>query len=473
MAATTSMTKAEPLIEPAMPFDRLRLASALASVQGSAVLESGPGYRELGRYGLYTALPRATFEVRDGKWSLTDDWPLTRPAPDTSPFEALRFLLNQTKRRHDSQNTPIFQGGWVGFWGYDLAPLLEQLPRRWPRQGNVPDLSLAYYDTFAIHDSWREKLELYAVDSFGESESYRLSRRDELRQLLDQPLGHDEGQALIAGEIQTEFTPDEYCNAVARVIEYLKAGDIFQANLSQAFSGKFTGDVGTLFQRTMSRCPVPFGAYLRGDGWSIASASPERFLRALPDGRVETRPIKGTRPRGRDPIHDLLLREELGDSEKDAAELTMIVDLERNDLGRVCEFNSVRVTAHREIESFSSVHHAVSVVEGRLRPEKDLVDLLMATFPGGSITGAPKIRAMQIIDELERGRRGLYTGAIGYISDHGRMDMNIAIRTMVVDGDTVSYRVGGGIVVDSDPLSEYRETLAKGRQMRSILLGEE
>jgi para-aminobenzoate synthetase component 1 len=158
---------------------------------------------------------------------------------------------------------------------------------------------------------------------------------------------------------------------------------------------------------------------------------------------------------------------------KDAAELTMIVDLERNDLGRVCQYGSIRVAEHRAIESYVNVHHAVSTVEGRLAPGKDLVDLIAATFPGGSITGAPKIRAMQIIDELERGRRGVYTGAIGYISRHGRMDLNVAIRTLVVEGDRVSYRVGGGIVIESDPLAEYRETLDKGRRLRAVLMGED
>lgn len=466
------MTTGDPTVDrPTMSLPVV-CAASLSRVPGSAILLSGSGYGPIGRYSIYAALPRVRFEVMEGKWSLQGEWPFERPHESASPFDALRMLIQQTGRPDDESGT-IFQGGWIGYFGYDLAPLLEQLPRRSNRIGIMPDLSLAYYDTFALHDSAANRITWHSVDRFGDSPARQASRIHELKSMMDAGTMLDDSSALIQGELQSEFTEDEFRQAVARVIEYLRAGDIFQANVSQEFHGKLVEPVERLFARTMTRCPVPFGAYLRGDRWSVISASPERFLLLTPDGRVETRPIKGTRPRGRDPIHDLLLREELAHSEKDAAELTMIVDLERNDLGRVCDFHTVRVTSHRGIESFSSVHHAVSVVEGKLRPQMDAIDLLMGTFPGGSITGAPKIRAMQIIDEIERGRRGVYTGAIGYISDHGRMDLNIAIRTMIVDESRVSYRVGGGIVVDSDPLAEYRETLAKGRQMRSILLGED
>jgi len=466
------MTKASLSVEVTTADAPKGWGASLSRSPDSAVLLSGEGYGSLGRYSLFAAMPRVRFEVREGRWSLQGAWPFERPGESTSPFEALRILLRQTHRPDDASGT-IFQGGWIGYFGYDLAPLLEQLPRQAVRTGNMPDLSLGYYDTFALHDAAASKISWYAVDRFGDSGARQTARMDELQSRMYEGAVFDESGPLLQGGLTSEFTENEFREAVARVIEYLRAGDIFQANLSQEFQGKLAVPAERLIARTISRCPVPFGAYLRGNDWSVVSASPERFLLVSPDGRVETRPIKGTRPRGRDPIHDLLLREELSHSEKDAAELTMIVDLERNDLGRVCDFNSVRVTSHRAIESFSSVHHAVSVVEGRLRPKLDMVDLITATFPGGSITGAPKIRAMQIIDELERGRRGLYTGAIGYISDHGRMDLNIAIRTMLVEKDRVSYRVGGGIVVDSDPLSEYRETLAKGKQMRSILLGED
>lgn len=450
------------------------MGEALAAVPGAAILESGPGYGELGRYSLYAVRPRAEFKIVDGAWTFSSEAPLAAPPAGAKPLEALRHLLAQTalppssSTDHDSGS--VFQGGWIGYFGYDLAPLIERLPRRNPRTGSLPDLHLAYYDTFAIYDRLVDTVEVQSVDRFGEGTEAARDRLRELTPLLERSSVPDPGAPLIAGDLDVDFTPDEYCWAVGRVLEYLRAGDIFQANLSQGFSGLLAGPLEAIWSRARSKSPAPFSAMLRGHDWSIVSTSPERFLLATPDRRVETRPIKGTRPRGRDPILDLFLRDELYRSSKDAAELNMIVDLERNDLGRVCRFGSVRVSSHRRIESFANVHHLVSTVEGRLRPDVDFVDLLAATFPGGSITGAPKIRAMELIDELERGRRGAYTGAIGYISDHGRIDLNIAIRTIVVDGLRVEYRVGGGVVADSDPLAEYRETLAKGRRLRAILL---
>lgn len=447
---------------------------ALADRCGGAALESGPGYGEHGRYSLFAANPRAEFEVVGGRWRLLGDAPFDRPSPEVAPLEALRTLLRQTAAKPDEgRGGAIFQGGWIGFIGYDLAPLLERLPRRLPRTEELPDLHLAYYDVFAVEDRATGRVEVYSVDRFGDGEADRRERALELSALLSEPELEDVDGSLLDGDCEGEFSPEEYCWAVERVVEYLKAGDIFQANLSQKFSGELRRGLAAIWRRARRRSPAPFSAMLRGRGWGLVSTSPERFLLVEPDGRVETRPIKGTRPRGRSPVVDLYLRDELFWSVKDDAELTMIVDLERNDLGRVCEFGSVRVAEHRRIESFANVHHLVSTVEGRLAEGRDFVDLLSATFPGGSVTGAPKVRAMEIIDELERSRRGAYTGAIGYISDHGRVDLNVAIRTIVVDGERASYRVGGGVVADSDPVAEYRETLVKGRRLRSALLGED
>lgn len=378
----------------------------------------------------------------------------------------MRRLFRQTAGERSSLP---FAGGWIGFIGYDAATLIEQLPRRLPQTGALPDIHLGYYDLFALHDLGAKELQIVAVDRFGDRPIRE--RTDRFRELV-QLHGFDRNtpeRPFVDAPPESDFTPDEYCHAVEQVLEYIRAGDIFQANFTHRFQAAFHGDPAELYERCRTLSPAPFGAFLRSPDWSIVSTSPERFLLVSPDGGVETRPIKGTRPRGANQIHDLLLREELATSPKDLAELTMIVDLERNDLGRVCQFGSVQVAGHAQVESYSNVHHLVSTVKGRLRPECDAVDLLQALFPGGSITGAPKIRAMQIIDELERRRRGVYTGAIGYFSDNGNVDLNIAIRTLVVEGDLVHYHVGGGIVADSDPLSEYRETLSKGARLMQAL----
>jgi len=271
-------------------------------------------------------------------------------------------------------------------------------------------------------------------------------------------------------ELTADFTRQEYLAAVRRVKDYIAAGDIFQANLAQRFAGDCPSDGLDVYSRLRAVNPAPFAAYLRYPELEVISSSPERFL--LVEGeRVTTRPIKGTRPRREgDEVFNARMLEELRASAKDHAELTMIVDLERNDLGRVCSYGSVRVEEHAVVEAYPTVFHLVSTVSGRLhRPEQDEFSLIRACFPGGSITGAPKIRAMEIIEELEPHARNVYTGAIGYASFHGRMDLNIVIRTMLRTGGRVYLQVGGGIVADSDPVLEYEETLHKGKALFEAL----
>jgi para-aminobenzoate synthetase component 1 len=253
------------------------------------------------------------------------------------------------------------------------------------------------------------------------------------------------------------------------VIEYIFAGDIFQANLSQRFEAPLVGTPLELYRRLRSRNPAPFSAFLDFGELVVASASPERFLR-VEDGHVEARPIKGTRPRGVGPEHDAALALALAESDKDRAENVMIVDLLRNDLSRVCEPGSVRVPELFALEHYATVHHLVSTVVGDLVPTQDAADLLRAAFPGGSITGAPKVRAMQVIAELEPTRRGVYCGAIGYWSLTGTFDTSIVIRTHLVRGDVVYFQAGGGVVADSEPELEYRETLDKARGLIAALL---
>ena len=266
--------------------------------------------------------------------------------------------------------------------------------------------------------------------------------------------------------MRADFTPAEYRAAVAQVIEHVLAGDIFQANLTQRFTAPFTGDPLTLLAALERWAPAPLGAYLRHDDVELYSASPERFLRYDPcSRRVETRPIKGTRRRDPEPQCDATLARELEASEKDRAENVMIVDLLRNDLSRVCEPGSVTVDALCRLESHATVHHLVSVVSGRLRRGSDALDLLAATYPGGSVTGAPKLRAMALLAGLERVRRGVYTGAIGWLGLDGALDTNLAIRTIIVKHGVAAIHAGGGVTARSDPDEEYRETLDKAQAL--------
>ncbi|HJX87490.1 MAG TPA: aminodeoxychorismate synthase component I, partial [Gemmatimonadales bacterium] len=269
--------------------------------------------------------------------------------------------------------------------------------------------------------------------------------------------------------LRSTFTHRGYLDAVARVREYIVAGDIFQANLSQRLQAPLREAPYDLYRRLRRRNPAPFAAYFDCGDLTVLSASPERFLRLDERGAVETRPIKGTRPRGLGPMHDAALGRALAESEKDRAENVMIVDLLRNDLSRVCRPGSVRVPELFALEHHPTVHHLVSTVVGELAPGADAVDLIRATFPGGSITGAPKVRAMEIIAELEPTRRGVYCGSVGYLSRTGAMDTSIVIRTFVRVGREVYFQAGGGIVADSDPELEYRETLDKARGLIAAL----
>jgi para-aminobenzoate synthetase component 1 len=268
--------------------------------------------------------------------------------------------------------------------------------------------------------------------------------------------------------LKANFSHEGYLKAVARAREYICAGDIFQVNLSQRFEADLNISPYELYKRLRKINPAPFASYLNFEGVNIVGASPERFLKVQGDW-VETRPIKGTKPRGKTPEEDKALAGDLLASQKDRAENTMIVDLERNDLGRVCRYGTIKVTELAILETYPTVFHLTSTVVGRLREGISRIDLLKASFPGGSITGAPKVRAMEIIDELEPTRRSVYTGSIGYLSFSGEMDINIVIRTFIVKDGRAYFQVGGAIVYDSEPEAEYIETLDKGRALMQAL----
>lgn len=369
-----------------------------------------------------------------------------------------------------------FRGGAVGFLGYELGRHLERLPAPHPAVPAMPDMVVGLYDIVLAFDQWTRRAFLISSGAPERDPTARAARAqvraDLVRARLDAP-PPPEGRAP-GIELLPERPRAEVEAAIARTIAYITAGDIFQANITQRFSAPWPGgDDFALYRRLRALSPAPFAAFMRcGADLSLISASPERFLRLSPDGAVETRPIKGTRPRHADPVRDAAAAAELSASAKDRAENLMIADLMRNDLGRVAETGSVAVPVLCGLESFASVHHLVSVVEARLRPGLGAVDLLRAAFPGGSVTGAPKIRAMEIIHELEGAPRGPYCGAIAWMGFDGAMDSSIVIRTLVRAGDTLLAQAGGGIVADSVPADEYEESLVKIAPLLKAARGE-
>jgi anthranilate/para-aminobenzoate synthase component I len=367
----------------------------------------------------------------------------------------LRAMLPAVSRSTRERSGVPFAGGWVGYLAYELGGCFE--PRAGGRHetaGGWPLVELLRCDDALVHDAVTGRW-------------YGVGRADAVVAALDREAVDPAATTFEVGNAVASMPPDDYLSGVARILDYIRAGDIFQANLTQQLVAPFNGSTRSLAAAAFGASRPWYGGYIElDDGRCVISLSPELFLGVDPvDRRVITRPIKGTRPADGD-------ARELLESAKDAAELNMIVDLMRNDLGRVCEFGTVKVPQLREIEMHPTVLHGVASVAGTLRSDAGLYELLAATFPGGSITGAPKIRAMQIIEELERGPRGPYCGSLGFIGDDGAMTLNIGIRTIVLDGrrppgrwdrleGELRYGVGGGIVADSKPEAELRECLVK------------
>lgn len=381
------------------------------------------------------------------------------------PFDALASELAR-HRMPTLEGLPPFQGGAMGILGYELGRRLERLPV--PRAGGLPfpDMVVGFYDTVAAFDLERQQAWVIAVTA----RPGRPPPEERAAALAERLTAPPERPARSAENTNVTATwlPDQSRCAfeakIRRTIDYINAGDIFQANVAQRFVTDLPEglDPYGLYLRLRDLSPAPFAAYLGcGPGRAVVSASPERFLSLSPGGRIETRPIKGTRPRGEDDVADDRFADELRKSTKDRAENLMIVDLLRNDISRVARIGSVTAPKLFELETFSRVHHLVSEVDGELAPGLDAVDLLRATFPGGSITGAPKIRAMEIIHELEPVPRGPYCGAVIWAGFNGAMDSSIVIRTLTVSDGQVAAQAGGGIVADSDPAAEYDETLTK------------
>jgi para-aminobenzoate synthetase component I len=393
-----------------------------------------------------------------GRYSFLTADPVSIVGSGGDPLTAARALL-APHHRPSLPGLPPFQGGVAGYVGYDCGAQLERVRRPASIEPQIPDAILGLYDWVIAWDGGAGRAWIIAW-----SEERLAWVRARLNDRARAPAA--DGRRPTPSPVASNFTRSEYEGAVSTIRDYIAAGDVYQVNLAQRFRAPFAGTPWDLYGRLRRRSPAPFGAYLSLGPVAIASISPERLLRFDADSRaVEARPIKGTRPRGGTPSEDAALAAALTASEKDRAENVMIVDLLRNDLGKVCRPGSVLVPELYTLESHPTVHHLVSTVTGVLTDEADAFDLLRAAFPGGSVTGAPKIRAMQIIAELERAPRGVYCGAIGYISATGAMDMNIPIRTVTLHDRVATFHAGAGIVWDSDPSAEYDETLAKARAL--------
>ena len=443
---------------------------AVRALPWPMLLESARVEPRLGRWSYVAADPYLQLTSKDGRIRLGER------SFTGDPFAVLQRAMAHYRLAHDPDLPPPFQTGAVGWLGYDLAHHLERLPHPATDDLAFPDLAIGFYDTVLAFDHHDRRAWLmssgWPEGSPEASMHRRRARADRFAALLAGAAAPPPPKGATEARIVSNFTRAGYEAAVRRVVEYILAGDIFQANLSQRFTATLPAglDGWGLYRRLRARNPAPFAAYLATGGVEIVAASPERFLR-LEAGRVETRPIKGTRPRGGSPEADRQLAAALLASAKDRAENVMIVDLLRNDLSRVCRDHTVLTPEICVLESFATVHHLVSTVTGELRPGLDAVDLLRATFPGGSITGAPKIRAMEIIAELEPTRRGPYCGALVWLGADGWMDSAITIRSYAIQDGTVAFQAGGGIVADSEAAAEYEETLAKARALLEALRG--
>jgi para-aminobenzoate synthetase component 1 len=456
---------AQELAPDELPADPVAWCRAFADRPGLTLFDSALKDQRLGRYSFLGIDPFARLEAdRSGVR-------LNGAAAGGDPFDSIGALCEQygVEPRSD---LPPFLTGLAGYFGYGLRHHVERVPRHARADIAWPDLVLGLYDLVLAIDHAESRAWLLA-SGYPETSSRTRRERAEARiawareRLRRAPQTSPASWAIAA---KPDLTPVEFKNAVRRTIDYIEAGDIYQANITQRFRARLPSgfDRLSLYQALRTRNPATFGAYLDFGATAILSSSPERFLKVA-DGRVETRPIKGTRPRGRGPVEDKALAAELLASAKDRAENLMIVDLLRNDISRVCKVGSVNVPTLFGLESYATVHHLVSVVAGELAQGRSAVDLLRACFPGGSVTGAPKIRAMEIIAELEPTARGPYCGAIGYLSADGSMDSNIVIRTYCLQGQDLTFQVGGGIVADSDPQAEYEESLDKAKALIEVL----
>ncbi len=412
----------------------------------------------IGRYDILAASPFVTFVTHDGVTEISDEHGKLHSEDD--PFELVRRRLLP----YSSRSELPFTGGAIGYFGYDLGLKLNRIALLDKKASGLPDLAIGIYDWAIVVD--HETRQAHLASNCRDPHTRNMW--EELLERLSKPKTASRETFRLTGKLEAAPEYPEYALAFYKIKAYIDSGDCYQVNFAQRFEAPCVGDPWQLYLSSRTANPAPFSAFLSNPHCRVLSASPERFLKVVADN-VETKPIKGTRPRSENPATDAFLAQSLLDSEKDRAENLMIVDLLRNDLGKVCETGTVKVEALFEIESFATVHHMVSTISGRIMEPNDALSLLRSAFPGGSVTGAPKIRAMQIIEALEPFRRGLYCGAIAYVGFDGNMDSSIAIRTMAAANGRLSLWAGGGIVADSMLEAEYGEIRDKAKAMLRLL----
>ena len=426
----------------------------------AVMLDSGRPSSTYGKYDIISAFPKKTFVTYGNETIVSTSGNRQKVLDD--PFE---LLSREVEKNPDYINELPFTGGAIGFFSYDLGRTIERMPEIAEDDMLMPDMAVGIYHWAYIADHENKKSVI--VGDISEPR-VRLNWQDIKDRLQAVPATRHSPSYSASNEVRSNMTKQEYKEKFTAIKNYIGAGDCYQVNLAQRFTSHVKGSPWDGYKKLRAINPSPFSAFINIPGFSVLSASPERFLQVRKN-MVETRPIKGTRPRSSNPDEDKKLQIELSASVKDRAENVMIVDLLRNDLSKCCVSNSVKVPGLFEIESFPTVHHLVSTITGRLSESGNPLQLLRACFPGGSITGAPKIRAMEIIEELEPHRRALYCGSIAYLGFNGDMDSNIAIRTLIQKNQQVYFYAGGGLVWDSDADDEYQETFDKAAAMFKLL----
>ncbi|MEN6424474.1 MAG: anthranilate synthase component I family protein [Phycisphaerales bacterium] len=444
------------------------MSEVFAGRQSASILGANPAAVDSGGFSYWAAEPRDVFEFT---------------AEQTDAFLQLQNILSRYRLADECADpyrmgllpSGMFCGGWIGYFGYELGRCIERLPERAVDDLHLPLIRLCFYDRFIAYDHRTDTFCFVVLELPRDPEG----PRDKMASLehclhqsqqihVEEPVRTDMEDAELAG-IRRNMSRQDYLDAVAQIKEYIRNGEVYQVNFSHRMEVPFRARPVQLFHWQNRHNPSGYAAYIDTGGFQIVSASPEMFV-TVHDGLIQTKPIKGTRPRMDDSrpdasrfnawqLHDLLT------SEKEQAELNMIIDLERNDVAKICKPGTRRVIQPRTIEAHPTVYHAVATIAGQLRDDITFSDLLRAMFPGGSITGAPKIRAMEIIEELEPTARGVYTGAIGFIGLDRTVCLNIAIRTIIITGDSAFVQAGGGIVADSDPQAEWEETRVKARSL--------